>query len=217
MTEPTDEDLKHARVLWDYHRLDDPIVPSDVIIGLGSHDLTVADHAAHLWRLGQAPLILFTGANAPTTRERFPRGEAAHYRDRAIDLGVPGDAILVEPAATNTGENVNFCRELLERSGNKVSSAIVVSRPYQQRRARATFRKQWVELDTLHSSIDLSFVDYLASIGDAEKVINMLVGDTQRIVLYSRRGFAAFEAMPLDVETAFSRLVLAGYVARLAR
>jgi hypothetical protein len=53
MTESTDEDLKHARVLWDYHRLDAPLEPSEVIIGLGRHGVSVAQYAAELWHRGQ--------------------------------------------------------------------------------------------------------------------------------------------------------------------
>ncbi len=45
------------------------------------------------------PLIVFTGATSRTARDRMPRGEAEYYRERAMDLGVPADAILVEPRA----------------------------------------------------------------------------------------------------------------------
>lgn len=50
---------------------------------------------------------------------------------------------------------------------------------------------------------------------DATKVINMLVGDTQRITLYAERGFAIPQEFPDDVEQAYRRLVEAGYTARL--
>lgn len=87
------------------------------------------------------PLIVFTGANAPTTLERFPRGEAVHYREHAIDLGVPDEAILIDTKATNTGQNIELTRNLLADKGVEVASAILVSRPYQQRRAYATARR----------------------------------------------------------------------------
>jgi hypothetical protein len=57
------------------------------VTGLGSHDLSVATHAAQLWKQGVFPRIVFTGANAPTTKARFPRGEAVHYREHALELG----------------------------------------------------------------------------------------------------------------------------------
>ncbi|GHF16909.1 hypothetical protein GCM10017776_38290 [Streptomyces griseoluteus] len=44
----------------------------------------------------------------------MPRGEAEHYRERAMELGVPADVILVEPRARNAGENIRFSPALLE-------------------------------------------------------------------------------------------------------
>lgn len=62
---------------------------------------------------------------APTTIEWFPRGEAVHYREHAIDQGVPAAAIHVEPEATNTGQNITFTRRLLEEKGIRVASVLL--------------------------------------------------------------------------------------------
>jgi uncharacterized SAM-binding protein YcdF (DUF218 family) len=201
--------------LWAYHQMGHQIRPVDVIIGLGSHDLSVATHAAQLWKQGIAPLIVFTGANAPTTVARFPRGEAVHYREHAIELGVPDDAILIEPAATNTAENITLTRDVLAAHGHTPRSVMLISRPYQQRRAYATCRKVCPEIDVICGSIPLALDDYVASIGDPERVINMLVGDTQRIEVYARRGFATSQPMPNGVRQAYDRLVSHGYTRRL--
>ena len=103
-----------VETLWRYHDLQHEPRPTDVGVGLGSHDLSVATTIAGLYHRGMFPLVVFTGANSPTTAERFPRGEAAHYREHAVSLGVPGGAILTEDAATNTGENITRTRDLLE-------------------------------------------------------------------------------------------------------
>lgn len=204
-----------VRTLWDYHRLRHEPRRSDVGIGLGGHDPGVAAHAAELYHRGLVPLLVFTGANAPTTIERFPRGEAVHYREHALELGVPDEAILVEPHAGNTGENITLTRRLLTEAGHDVHSATLICKPYQQRRAFATCRKLWPELDVRCSSAPLSLEDYVADIGDADRVITMLVGDTQRITLYAERGFAVPQEVPADVHAAYERLVRAGYVRRL--
>lgn len=57
--------------------------------------------------------------------------------------------------------------------------------------------------------------DYVAMIGDANRVITMLVGDTQRIEVYAERGHAIPQPMPPEVTAAFHRLVAAGYTSRL--
>jgi uncharacterized SAM-binding protein YcdF (DUF218 family) len=159
--------------------------------------------------------MVFTGANAPTTVERFPRGEAVHYREYAVDHGVPDDAILVEPRATNTSENVTYTRQLLQKEGIAARSVILVSRPYQQRRAYATAKKVWPEVEILCSSERLPLREYVESIGDTDKVINMLVGDTQRITVYAEKGFAIAQSVPDAVEAAYYRLVSAGFTKRL--
>ncbi|MCX4099272.1 YdcF family protein [Nocardia sp. alder85J] len=206
-----------VETLWDFNRLDHDVHPVDVGIGLGSHDLGVATYTADLYREGMFPLVVFTGANAPTTRERFPRGEAVHYREHALERGVPDSAILVEPKATNTGDNIDFTRALLEDHGllSGIRSVMLISRPYQQRRSWAICRKRWPEVDVLCSSLPLPLDDYVQSIGDVDRVINMLVGDTQRLWVYPAKGWAVDVPVPSAVHRAYSRLVDAGYTSRL--
>ncbi|MGH3451240.1 MAG: YdcF family protein [Haloechinothrix sp.] len=170
---------------------------------------------AELYHLGLFPLILFTGANAPSTVGRFPRGEAAHYRDHAVALGVPVEAILVEPYARNTGQNIEFTRKLLADEGVEVGSVLLISRPYQQRRSYATCRKVWTGVDVICGSRPLLLDEYLATIGDANFVVDMLVGDTQRVIEYPKHGFAIEQEAPDAVLAAYHRLIEAGHTSRL--
>lgn len=204
-----------VRILWDYHDMGHELRPCDVGIGLGSHDLGVATCAAGLFLEGFFPLIVFTGANAPTTVARFPQGEAVHYREHALYLGVPDSAVLVEPRARNTGENITFTRQLLAEHAVAVSAAVLMCRPYQQRRAYATCRKLWPKVEAVCASLPLQLDDYVASIGDPDRVVNMLVGDTQRITVYAEQGFAIPQDVPVGVQAAYERLVAAGYTSRL--
>lgn len=204
-----------AQIVWDYHQMHHEPRNTDIAIGLGSHDIGVAEHTADLYHQGRFPLIVFTGANAPTTVEVFPRGEAVHYAERAEDLGVPDTAIILEEHARNTGENFTLTRTLVDREGIHPKSATIISRPYQQRRAYATCLKLWPELDVVCSSRPQSLTDYIASIGDQDKVLNMLVGDTQRIWVYADAGFAAPQLITPEALSAYKRLVEAGYTRRL--
>jgi uncharacterized SAM-binding protein YcdF (DUF218 family) len=204
-----------VETLWAYHDMGHQLRRCDVGIGLGSHDLGVATHTAELYHHGMYPRIVFTGANAPTTIQRFPRGEAVHYREHAITLGVPAGVIMTETQAANTSENVTFSRRILEEAGIRPTSVMLISRPYQQRRAYATCRKVWPEVEVLCASRRLPLDDYIASIGDVDRVINMLVGDTQRITEYARRGFAIEQDISDEVNAAYQRLAAAGYTSRL--
>ncbi|MFF9222127.1 YdcF family protein [Streptomyces viridosporus] len=209
------QDWADARRVWDYHQMGHSPRPCSVAIGLGSHDLGVADTAVELYKRGMVPLLLFTGATSPTTRERMPRGEAVHYRERALELGVPSAAVLVEPRARNTGENIRFSRELLEGEGIEVSSVLLISKPYEERRAYATARKLWCEVEVISASTPMTLDEYVDSIGDARLVIDMLVGALQRLMIYPEQGFMISQPVPADVLEAYERLCQAGFTSRL--
>ena len=210
-----EEHLAAAKTLWDYHDMHHELRGTDVGIGLGSHDLGVATYAAELYHRRLFPRILFTGANAPTTIERFPRGEAIHYTEHAIGLGVPAADIVVEPMATNTGENIILARAALAERQLLPATITLISRPYQQRRAYATCRKLWPDVEPICASLPMPLDQYVASIGDVSRVLNMLVGDTQRIDVFAARGFAIPQPMPAEVRAAYQHLVDAGYTQRL--
>ncbi|MFJ8868304.1 YdcF family protein [Streptomyces sp. NPDC102473] len=204
-----------AHVLWDYHQMHHELRPCSVAIGLGSHDLGVADTAVDLYKRGLAPLIVFTGATSATTRERMPRGEAVHYRERALELGIPASSILVEPKARNTGENISFSRGLLAERGFDVPSVLLVSKPYEERRAYATARKLWPSVEIVSASARLTLEDYVASIQDPRLVFDMLVGAQQRLLIYPKRGFMISQVVPGPVTAAYERLCAAGFTSRL--
>ncbi|MBV7670376.1 YdcF family protein [Streptomyces halstedii] len=204
-----------ARVLWDYHQMHHELRPCSVAIGLGSHDLGVADTAADLYKRGMAPLIVFTGATSATTRERMPRGEAVHYRERALELGVPSSVVLLEPKARNTGENIQFSKSLLQEAGVHVASVLLISKPYEERRAYATIRKLWPEVEVVSASSPAAFLDYVDSLGNADLVFDMLVGAVQRLLIYPQHGFMISQSIPAGVVAAYERLCTAGFTSRL--
>ncbi|MFB8102611.1 YdcF family protein [Streptomyces sp. NPDC056007] len=206
-----------AQRLWDFQLMNQEPRPCDVAVGLGSHDLGVADRTAALFHEGLAPLIVFTGATSPTTRSKMPRGEAEHYRERAIELGVPASSILVESRARNTGQNMTFTRDLLDSHGVEVKSVLLVSKPYEERRANATARKLWPGVDVVSASTPMTFTEYVDSIQDAHLVIDMLVGAQQRLLIYPREGFMVEVDVPEDVTAAYERLSAEGFTSRLVR
>lgn len=205
-----------AQRLWDFQRMGHEPRPCSVGIGLGSHDLGVADTAADLYHRGMMPLVVFTGANSRTTRDRMPRGEAEHYRERAVELRVPATAILVEPRARNTGENITLSRALLEEQGVEASSVLLVSKPYEERRAYATARKLWPGVEFVSASAPLTLPAYVDRIQDARLVVDMLVGSLQRLLIYPAQGFMVTQDVPDGVVRAYERLVSSGFTSRLA-
>lgn len=204
-----------AQVLWDYHQLEHPLRPCSAAIALGSYDLGVATHVATLYKKNLFPVVVFTGGTSATTVDRFPAGEAVVFREHALSLGVPDHAILVEPAAANTGENFSLSRRLLGERGHVVESIMVICMPYMQRRAYATCAKQWPAVEVVCTSISVGLREYVEGIGDTKLVIDELVGDLQRVMQYPSRGFAVEQVVPSAVTAAYRRLVSAGYDSRV--
>jgi uncharacterized SAM-binding protein YcdF (DUF218 family) len=103
-----DETLQLAKKLWDYHHVNHALEKADCILALGSHDLRVAERAAELHLQSWAPLIIFSGGLGNLTKGMWTETEADQFAAKAIRMGVPKTAILVENRSTNTGENIRF-------------------------------------------------------------------------------------------------------------
>ena len=201
--------------IWNYHRLGHKLVRSDAIMVLCSHDTSVAEYAAQLFLDGWAPLLIFSGGAGAITKRLFTEAEADRFAAIAIGLGVPADRIIVENQSTNTGENVQFTKQLLATRAINVRTFILVQKPYMERRTFATFRKVWPEPGICVTSPPASLDDYLSRYTNEalspDDVISIMVGDLQRLHLYPGKGFQIPQPIPDDVWVAFRELVAAGY------
>lgn len=210
MSELSPETLSLAQQLWDYHHRNDTLIKSDCILALGSHDLRVAERAAELYLRGWAPLIIMSGGLGNFTKD-WTEKEADRFAAVAIEKGVPEKDILIENKSTNTGENILFTQKLLEEKGLDLQSFIVVQKPYMERRSYATFKKQWPGKDIIVTSPQISFEDYPSPEIPIERVINIMVGDLQRIKIYPEKGFHIYQEIPSAVWQAFEKLVALGF------
>jgi uncharacterized SAM-binding protein YcdF (DUF218 family) len=206
-----------ARIVWDYHLMHHPLRPADGIFVLGSNDLRVAEWAGDLYLRGLAPFIVVSGNSGALTRHLFTRTEAEEFRDVMVGRGVPEDAVLLEPRATNTGDNVLFTRELLAARGLRVRTLICVQKPYMERRTFTVVRKLWPELDAVISSPPIRYGEYPNETVDRDTLVNIMVGDLQRIMEYPKLGFQIPQEVPPEVRAAYEELIALGYDRHLAK
>ncbi len=204
-----------AQVVWNYHRLGHVLEPADLIFVLGSHDLRVAGHAADLYQRGLAPRVVLSGGLGRLTAGTWTRSEAEMFAEVLQVRGVPASACLLESRSTNTGENIQFTRELLAGQGIGVGSIIAVQKPYMERRAFAAIRQQWPEVAVHISSPPLEFAEYGNANMPIEEVVHIMVGDLQRILEYPRLGFMIPQEVPDHVRQAYELLVAAGFTRHL--
>lgn len=210
-----------ALKLWQYHKMNQRLERADAILVLCSHDTSVAERGAQLFLEGWSPLLIFSGGLGAITRNLWSEPEAELFARVARELGVPAERILTETRSTNTGENVQFTRKLLEERGLDPESFILVQKPYMERRAYATFKRYWPEKRAVVTSPQFTFEEYLKNHSNGalteDEIICIMVGDLQRIRLYPERGFQIPQEIPGEVWAAYEKLVAAGYDKHLIR
>ena len=203
-----------AIVLWDYLQLHEEPKESDVIFCLCSHDTRVAERASTLMLTGRSKYLVFSGGFGKLTDGLFENSEAETFAQIALEAGVAEGRIIIEDKSTNTGENIRFTYELLEKKKITFYSMILVQKPYMERRTLATFLKQWPRKDVkiCVTSPQISFEEYMnAGIITKNDVINVMVGDMQRIREYPKLGFQVEQEIPNNVWSAFNELVNLGF------
>ena len=206
-----------AKKIWDYHHMNQILEKADCILALGSNDIRVAERAAELFLEGWAPFIVFSGGRGRLTPDIWKSTEADEFAKRAIEIGVPQDKILIENISTNTGENIQFTKKILSEHNINPKKIILVQKPYMERRAYATFKKLWSEKDIIVTSPQISFENYPNEQLPDDLIINIMVGDLQRIKIYPEKGFQIPQQIPEDIWEAYENLVAAGYTKHLIK
>jgi hypothetical protein len=80
-----------------------------------------------------------------------------------------------------------------------------------ERRAFATFRKRWPEKEVIVASPPIPFSAYFNEVLPRDKVINIMIGDLQRIKFYPALGFQIEQDIPDEIWQACETLISLGY------
>jgi len=206
-----DEILEHARVLYDFlSDMEETADQADIVLAMGSQDLNVPVTAARAFWQRRARWLVCSGGFGKDTAALFREPEAVLFAERCVKLGVPAERILVEDRASNSGENVRFSRALLEKRGIVPRTGVIAAKPYMAKRAWATAAMQWPEVRWSVARSETSFCTYLDQGNGLESVLNLMVGDLQRLRIYAGR-FQVPVEVPEAVWASYERLAGAGY------
>jgi uncharacterized SAM-binding protein YcdF (DUF218 family) len=137
------------------------------------------------------------------------------YADVAVRCGVPRERILLETRATNTAENIRFAQDLLKEREIRPRNVLLAVKTFMQRRVWATLAVEWPEIPATLASPSMTLDEYFTPELHAEKIINIMMGDLQRIRIYARRGWSAPQPLPADVRAAYDGLVALGFTKHL--
>lgn len=98
-------------------------------------------HAARLFHASKAPLVLLIGGSDPS---HSAASEAEAMGQFMRDLGVPGQALVLENRSRNTSQNAEYSAEILAEQG--VNRILLVTSAYHMPRAKGLFEAQGLEV-----------------------------------------------------------------------
>lgn len=143
--ELTDEQLTHVL----FSNIEDDDEKGDCIFVVGSSKAIQyrLPKAVELYQQGRARKILFSGG-ATWNGNKFP--EAIHLKNKAIELGVSENDILIEDRSLNTFENVLASLVVLNRAFflYNIKRLLVVTNAFHMRRLHLTLKTympDWIQ------------------------------------------------------------------------
>lgn len=146
------------------------------------------DAAVRLWQDGMFRRLLVSGGRTGGA----PFAEADVIADRLVGLGIPETALILETAATNTGENVRFGRARVAEAMDvaAIGSVVVIGKICSTRRYLMTLRRHWPGL-----SVSVCPVNYFGVPAERwhehDEFRARVLGESAKIPNYLAQGFLA--------------------------
>ena len=208
------EVITHLQVLRNYMIMWHELKKSDLIFVLCSYDTRVAERAAELYHAWYADTILVSWwlGRGTSLNEKFAHSsESEVFAEIMIEKGVPKSAIIIENKSTNTWENIRFSYALIK--DKHIKSMIIVQKPYMERRAFATFMKQW-PWDPIHIRITSPNITLMECLDHElwwEEIIHTIVWDVDRIIKYPALWYQIEQSISDEVLWSFHALIALWY------
>jgi uncharacterized SAM-binding protein YcdF (DUF218 family) len=144
--------------------------------------------ALELWQNGMFSRLLISGARTGSS----PLAEADMIAERLVRLGIPETVLILETAATNTGENVRFGRarvaEVMDIAA--IRSVVVIGKICSTRRYLMTLQRHWPGLRLSASPVNYFGIPAERWHEHAEFRARVL-GEFDKIPRYLAEGFVA--------------------------
>lgn len=166
----------------DYLKMEDAPEQADAIFILGGSTLGPTLKAAELYKAGYAPKIVFIANEGKFSGSRiWGMPEFQKYREVLREAGVPEEAMVSAGMSTNTLVEAKEAIPFMEKHGIDPNKVILISRPFHQRRAYATFKQQHPDVHYINCPADEPL-----DINDPE-TRERLVAEAERLLDYGTR------------------------------
>ena len=104
---------------------------------------------------------------------------------------------------------------LIKEKELSIHSYLIVQKPYMERRAYAAFKAILPTEECSVTSPNISFEEYFKEYeeqnGSTQELLNVMVGDLQRMKVYPKKGWQIEQVIPDYVWSAYEELVFMGY------
>lgn len=172
------------------HLIELPVKSADLLFVFGTReDVELrADEAARLWREGYFRSAIVSGGVTPGSE----LSECTIIKSAMVARGIPGEMILEEHRATNTGENVVFALPVIEAAlGLKnIRRVICLGNTWTARRYPMTLHRHWPEVEKFLVTVD-SFATPRALWHTDPEFRRRVVSEWDKIEPYKAKGFIA--------------------------
>ena len=207
--------INSAKNIWDFLKINQDLTKSDLILVLGNSDIRTVDKAVELYKKNYANKIIITGGLGRISSNLFDKPEAVVFKNIAVQKGVKDLDIEIESNSTNTFDNFRFTKKMIDESKVSVKSIIIVTKPYMEKRAYLMAKEIFHNTNLTVTSPDIEFSNYPNQILTKEFVINMLVGEIQRMIIYASHSEIEKVNMPKDILQNYNYLIEKGYTKQL--
>ncbi len=214
MSEINDQDWQALQVVWDYLLVESdlPNQADAIVVGGSGNMVDAAQRAATLVKQGVSGKVIVSGFANPYVEATLP--EADLLVDELLRCGVSEGFIVKDDQARNTGENIFNAAKIL--SDKRLEKVILVHKPYMTRRFLATAEAQWPspQPELFVTSQPTTLREYYllnCRVASGRQMIEMMLGDYQRIKEYPAKGFSTEQPFSEAAEKAFQSLVKRGF------
>ncbi|MBS4193572.1 YdcF family protein [Lederbergia citri] len=180
-----------------YSDINDDLEKGDCIMVFGSSKAVQyrLPKALQLYHEGRANKLLFSGGVA-WNGNSFP--EAIVLKNKALDLGIPEEDILVETISTNTKENILASLLVLDRHFDlhKVKRLLIVTASYHMRRTYLTLKTympSWIEFSLCPAEDQSTKIDnWFLNVHGRKRVME----ESRKIITYIKEGAIVDAPLP---------------------
>ncbi len=187
--------------IWNFLAVEEPTRSSDLIFCFGNANLKTAQTAARLYHDKVAPLVLVSGGSRAKVDHFSTEAEGFHHE--LVAAGVPDSAIIVEPHAGHTGENIDFGWAELAKRGIELRSVVAVPFAPATRRTIATLRFKQPGLQVAGIP---GFTGMRGYIDDPYRVARMVLDEIDKLYRYPKLGYFEPVLVPIGIASAVGRV-----------